>query len=84
MAKSFTYFKRHTTNSIDDTTGEKVKLDMTSRRWDGFQVTELNMEPRQPQDFPVTPRAPKVYPTARTNDGPVDPPVVPLVLPGES
>ncbi len=60
-----TRFKKGTCNTIDDVTGLAVKLDQTSKRWDNVQCTELNMEPRQPQDFPVFPRPPAVYIDAR-------------------
>lgn len=80
---TLTYIERGTCNTIDDVTGEKVKLSDTHRRWDGLQVTSLNMEPRQPQDFPVTPRSPKVYSSARTNAGPVQQTPPTLVIGGE-
>lgn len=79
----FTKIVPHTCNSIDDITGEKIKLNLTQTRWDGFVTGDLNMEPRQPQDFPVTPRSPRVYSMARTNDGPVDQIPPPLILPGD-
>lgn len=74
--KSNNYFKPGTCNTIDDVTGFKVKLDQTSRRWDGYQVTKLNYEERQPQDFPVTPRAQTVYADSRSeqfNPAPPEP-----------
>jgi hypothetical protein len=57
-----------TCNTIDDVTGFKVKLSETNKRWDGLQVTDENFEPRQPQDFPVKPRPPKVYKDSRSED----------------
>lgn len=68
-----TRFKKGTCNTIDDVTGMIEKLDNTSKRWDNIQCTELNMEPRQPQDFPVTPRPPKVYIDARPDTTPATP-----------
>lgn len=58
-----------TSNTIDDVTGMKVKLSETVTRWDGYQVTQANNEERQPQDFPVTPRPPRVYPRSRFPSG---------------
>ena len=70
-------FEPRTSNTIDDVTGMKVKLSETVTRWDGYQVTPDNDEPRHPQDFPVTPRPPAVYPRARFPNGiaytPIDP-----------
>lgn len=60
-----THYAKGTCNTIDDETGLITKLSRTSRRWDGAQVGPENYEPRQPQDFPVTPRAIKTYPEAR-------------------
>jgi hypothetical protein len=68
-----TRFKSGTCNTIDDVTGLIEKLSNTSKRWDGIQCTELNMEPRQPQDFPVMPRPPKVYIDARPDTVPATP-----------
>lgn len=70
---SATKFKKGTCNTIDDVTGLIEKLDNTSKRWDGVQCTELNMEPRQPQDFPVTPRPPVIYIDARPDTTPATP-----------
>ena len=70
------YIKRRTCNTIDDVTGEIVKLDETSTRWDYAQVTWLNFEPRQPQDFPGYPVPPKVYNEARSDI--IEPPVPPF------
>lgn len=64
-APQINYFKRHTCNTIDDVTGMKVKLSETFKRWDGVVTTKLNMEERQPQDFPVTPVPQHVYREAR-------------------
>jgi len=61
-------FVWNTCNTIDDVTGMKVKLNKTRRRWDGVVTTKLNYEERQPQDFPVTPRPPRVFIEARPND----------------
>lgn len=61
------YFKPGTCDTIDDVTGFKVKLSSTSKRWDGVQTGSKNWEPRQPQDFPVTPRPNKVYGDARAD-----------------
>ena len=68
-----THIKRGTCNTIDDVTGFIVKLDQTSKRWDNVQTTKLNMEPRQPQDFPVSPRPPKIYIDARPDTTPATP-----------
>lgn len=73
MKTGFTRFKRHTCNTIDDVTGLVVKLDQTSKRWDNVQCTWENMEPRQPQDFPVFPRPPVVYIDARPDTTPATP-----------
>lgn len=62
-------FEPGTCNTIDDATGFKVKLSEVRERWDGFMVTDDNFENRQPQDFPVTPRPPKVYEKARFDQG---------------
>lgn len=62
---SQTRFKPRTCNTIDDVTGLIEKLSNTHKRWDNIQCTQLNMEPRQPQDFPVIPLPPKVYVEAR-------------------
>lgn len=67
-APKLNYYKSGTCNTIDDRTGFKEKLDETSREWDGFQIRSDLIEPRQPQDFPVTPRQPKVYKDARSED----------------
>ncbi len=72
------YFKFGTCNTIDDVTDLKVKLDSTSKRWDGTQTGPKNWEPRQPQDFPVTPRPNRVYGNARTDRA--DPVPDPLTL----
>lgn len=64
----FSYFKPGTCNTIDDRTGFKEKLDETGKEWDGYQIRRDLLEPRQPQDFPVTPKTPKVYPDARFED----------------
>lgn len=61
------YFERNTCNSIEDVSGFKQKLSMQSRRWEGYMVSPKNYEERQPQDFPVTPRAARVYSQARPN-----------------
>jgi len=53
-------------NTIDDETGFKVKMSEVSKRWDGHFVTDDNWEERQPQDFPVIPRAQKVFKDARS------------------
>lgn len=70
---SMTRFVHGTCNTIDDVTGMVVKLNRTSKRWDGVQCTDLNMEPRQPQDFPVSPRPPRVYIDARPDTQPATP-----------
>ena len=61
------YFENGTCNTIDDETGLKVKLSQVRKRWDGMYVTAENWEERQPQDFPVIPRTPKVYTNFRSN-----------------
>jgi hypothetical protein len=70
---SGTRFARGTCNTIDDVTGLIVKLNQTSKRWDNVQCTWENMEPRQPQDFPVTPRPQTVYIDARPDTTPATP-----------
>lgn len=64
----FSTYERGTCNTIDDRTGFKEKLSDTAREWDGYQIRKDLIEPRQPQDFPVTPKTPKVYPDARFQD----------------
>lgn len=71
--KKQTRFVKGTCNTIDDVTGLIVKLSDTSKRWDNVQCTDLNMEPRQPQDFPVFPEPPKVYIDARPDTIPATP-----------
>ena len=66
----FTRFEPGTCNTIDDESGFKVKMSETHRRWEGYYVTEEFWEPRQPQDFPVTPRPPKSYNNARAPEEP--------------
>ena len=78
----FNYFESGTCNTIDDVDGFKVKLSQTKKRWDGYQVTDANFENRQPQDFQVTPRAPKVYAESRPEQVYPEPPP-PFVIPGE-
>jgi hypothetical protein len=69
---SFTdYFSAGSTNTIDDETGQKVKLNQTIKRWDGYRVTSENWEPRQPQDFPRVPRTPKVFKDFRADPEPI-------------
>jgi len=68
-------FKWNTCNTIDDVTGMKVKQDKTFKRWDGIQTTRENFEQRQPQDFPVTPRAQRVFIESRSENP--DPEVTP-------
>ena len=70
---SGTRFARGTCNTIDDVTGLIVKLNQTSKRWDNVQCTWENMEPRQPQDFPVVPRPQTVYIDARPDTTPATP-----------
>lgn len=67
----FAHFESGTCNTIDDESGFKVKLSDTMRRWEGYIVTEEFWEPRQPQDFPVTPRPPKSYNNTRQEQLPV-------------
>jgi hypothetical protein len=67
----FAHFEFGTCNTIDDESGFKVKLSATMLRWEGYIVTEEFWEPRQPQDFPVTPRPPKSYNNARQEQLPV-------------
>ncbi len=64
-----TYYKRGTANTIDDVTGQKLKLCDAQRRWDGAIVGKENYEERQPQDFPVTPRPQAVYIDSRPEGG---------------
>ena len=54
-------------NTIDDDTGQKVKLSEVRKRWDGCYVTDDNWEERQPQDFPRSPRTPKAPKNYRNN-----------------
>lgn len=65
--RNLTRFEYNTCNTIDDVTGAIEKLSHTHRRWDGIRCTELNLEPRQPQDFAVFPRPVRVYPEARAD-----------------
>lgn len=60
------HFSEGSTNTIDDETGFKVKMSEVTKRWDGFYVTADNWEERQPQDFPRTPRTPKVFKNFRS------------------
>ena len=88
MARMPTYnqFEFNNCNTICDRTGFKVKLHETRTEWEGYQVLRDEWEPRQPQDFQVTPRPPHVYDLARfepadrdVNGNPVelcDPPFV--------
>lgn len=63
-----------TCNTICDVTGFKVKLNQVRKRWDGMMVIPEAWEPRQPQDFPVTPQKQKVYKEARFEaDAPLPP-----------
>ena len=64
-APNISYFEPGTCNTIDDRTGYKVKLSETQEEWDGYRVTPENWEPRNPQDFPITPRGPRVYQDSR-------------------
>ena len=54
-----------TSNTIDDVTGFKRKLNTMNRRWEGF-MTDEGWHPRQPQDFPVVPQKQHVYEEARS------------------
>lgn len=63
-----TRFEPGTCNTIDDRTGFKEKLSDTAREWDGYQIRHDLLEPRHPQDFPIRPKTPKVYPDARFQD----------------
>lgn len=68
IIERFSHFEPGTCNTIDDRTGFKEKLKDTAREWDGYQVRKDLIEPRQPQDFPIRPRTPKVYKDARSQD----------------
>ena len=63
--KGFSHFEGNTSNTICDVSGFKKKLSETKQRWDGYEVIPEMWETRHPQDFQVTPRAPKVYPDSR-------------------
>lgn len=65
------HFSHGSTNTIDDETGQKVKMNEVRKRWDGFYVTEENWEERQPQDFPRVPRSPKVFKNFRSDPEPI-------------
>lgn len=72
-------FKGGTCNTIDDETGFKVKMSDVRKRWDGAYVTQENWEPRQPQDFPRTPRVPRAFKNSRS-----DPPIKVYTEPDKS
>lgn len=65
-------------NTIDDISGFKVKLSDVARRWDGIFAAPVLIEPRQPQDFPVTAQKQVVFKDARSEqveaEGAVTPP----------
>ncbi|MGB2264779.1 MAG: hypothetical protein ACPH3C_06305 [Glaciecola sp.] len=65
------YFSGGSTNTIDDETGQKVKMSDVRKRWDGYRVTGDNWEERQPQDFPRVPRTPKVFKDFRDEPEPI-------------
>jgi hypothetical protein len=64
-------FSAGSTNTIDDETGQKVKMSEVRKRWDGYYVTNENWEERQPQDFPKTPRTTKVFRNFRADPEPI-------------
>lgn len=64
------YFVPHTTNTICDVTGFKVKRNACRVRWDGLVVIPEAWEERQPQDFPPDIRPERVISDARPK--PVD------------
>ncbi len=49
--KTTNYFQPHSSNTIGDVTGFKVKTTDVLRRWEGFYVLPEAWHPRQPQDF---------------------------------
>ena len=61
-------FKPHTSNTICDVTGFRVKTDEVERRWEGFMVIPEAWHPRQPQDFPVVPEKQEIFEEARKAD----------------
>lgn len=70
--RGYTYnphpFKAHTSNTICDVTGFRVKTDEVVERWEGFMVIPAAWHPRQPQDFPVIPEKQQVFEEARKAD----------------
>lgn len=75
----YSAYKEGDSNTIDDETGQVVKLSEVRHRWDGCYVTEENWEPRQPQDFPRVPRTPKAPKNYRN-----EPPIVAYTPPDKS
>lgn len=67
-SKPVSYFKHGTCNTVDDRSGFVEKMDEAEKEWSGLYVSHDQIEQRQPQDFPVTPRPPRVYAEARTQD----------------
>ena len=49
--RTHNYFQPHSSNTICDITGFKVKSTDVLRRWEGFYVIPEAWNPRQPQDF---------------------------------
>ncbi len=80
--RSSNRFEFNTANTIDDVTGLKVKLSETMNRWDGVVTTPENFEPRQPQDYPVTPRPSRSYIESRGDQS--EPTVTPFDPDNES
>jgi len=73
-------FSEWDSNTIDYISGFKVKLSDVARRWDGIYAAPELIEPRQPQDFPVTAQRQVVFKEARSEqveaEGAVTPPVI--------
>ena len=67
--KPRTIYKKGTCNTICDRTGFKVKMSDVREEWTGHYVMNEDWEPRNPQDFPVTPRAQRTYPNSRSDEG---------------
>ena len=75
-------FEAWNSNTICDVTGFKVKTSQVSRRWEGFYVIPAAWNPRQPQDFPVTPVKQEVFENARSEQAnppeEIQPPLTPI------
>lgn len=74
------YYRKGTTNTIDDVTGAKEKMSDQRRRWDGFYCVEAAWHIRQPQDFSAKIQPQTIVANARP---PIifesDPPTFPII-----